>query len=127
MKYNYKADFSSHFTNKRSYVAGNEAGLLIATWPNERLKQPFPYFGEVWTGLEYAAASLMIHEGMVDDAEKCIRSVRARFDGAKRNPFDEPECGYHYVRSMSSWAFIISYADFLFSAVDKSMRITSRP
>ena len=127
MKYNYKADFSSHFTNKRSYVAGNESGLLIATWPNGRLKQPFPYFGEVWTGLEYAAASLMIHEGMVDDAEKCIRSVRARFDGAKRNPFDEPECGYHYVRSMSSWAFIISYADFLFSAVDKSMRITSRP
>ena len=127
MKYNFMSDFSSHFVNNRTYALGKESGLLIATWPRERLKVPFPYFAEVWTGFEYAVASAMLYEGMNDDALKCILAVRDRFDGYKRNPFSEPECGHHYVRSMSSWAGILAFTDFQYSGVNKSMSITSRP
>ncbi|MDR1102530.1 MAG: hypothetical protein LBL42_02115, partial [Tannerella sp.] len=127
MKYNYVEDFSRHFNNMRSYVLGNESGLLMASWPKGRLEVPFPYFAEVMTGFEYCAAAGMIYEGMESDALKCIRAIRDRHDGAKRNPFSEPECGHHYARSMASWSALLALSGFQYSGVDKSMTVTSRP
>jgi uncharacterized protein (DUF608 family) len=127
MKYNYMEDFSRHFNNMRSYVMGDESGLLMASWPKGRLEIPFPYFAEVMTGFEYSAAVGMIYEGMNDDALKCIQAIRDRHDGAKRNPFSEPECGHHYARSMASWATIIAWSEFSYSGVSKTMTFTSRP
>lgn len=127
MKYNYVEDFSAHFNNMRSYVMGNESGLLMASWPKGRLKVPFPYFGEVMTGFEYSAAVGMIYEDMEDEALKCIKAIRERHDGAKRNPFSEPECGHHYARSMASWASIIALSDFQYSGVERRMQFTNKP
>ncbi len=127
MKYNYVKDFSRHFNNMRSYVMGNESGLVMASWPKGRLAVPFPYFAEVMTGFEYCAATEMIYEGMTDDALRCIKSVRDRHDGAKRNPFSEPECGHHYARSMASWSAIPALSGFLYSAVDKKIQFTDTP
>lgn len=127
MKYNYVKDFSRHFNNMRSYVLGNESGLLMASWPKGRLEVPFPYFAEVMTGFEYCAAVSMLYEGMNTEALICIHSIRDRHDGAKRNPFSEAECGHHYARSMASWATIIALSDFNYSAVDKAFHITSNP
>lgn len=127
MKYNFIKDFSNHFNNMRSYAIGNEKGLIMASWPNGRLEVPFPYFAEVMTGFEYCAATGMIYEGMENDAIKCIKAIRERHDGAKRNPFSEPECGHHYARSMASWASIIALSGFNYSGIDKSMSFTSKP
>lgn len=101
-------------------------GYLWASWPKGRLEVPFPYFAEVMTGFEYCAAVGMIYEGMEKEALTCIRSIRDRHDGAKRNPFSEPECGHHYARSMASWSAIIALSDFQYSGIDKSMKITAR-
>jgi len=127
MKYNFVEDFSRHFNNMRSYVMGDEAGLLMASWPKGRLEVPFPYFSEVMTGFEYCAAVGMLYEGMEEDALTCINAIRRRHDGAKRNPFSESECGHHYARSMASWSAIIALSEFQYSGVDKSMKITDRP
>lgn len=127
MKYNYVTDFSRHFNNMRSYVMGDEAGLLMASWPNGRLEVPFPYFAEVMTGFEYCAATGMIYEGMESEALTCIRAIRDRHNGAKRNPFSESECGHHYARSMASWSAIIALSEFQYSGVDRFMHITARP
>lgn len=127
MKYNYLSDFSRHFNNMRSYVLGKESGLLMASWPKGRLEVPFPYFAEAMTGFEYCAAVGMLYEGQKEDALKCISAIRARFDGAKRNPFNEPECGHHYARSMASWAAVLALSDFHYSGVDKRMSFTSEP
>lgn len=127
MKYNFVPDFSRHFNNMRSYVLGGEAGLLMASWPKGRLEVPFPYFAEVMTGFEYCAAAGMLYEGMEREALTCVRAVRSRFDGARRNPFDEPECGHHYARSMASWSLVLALSDFHYSGVDGRMRFTARP
>ncbi len=127
MKYNFLPDFSNHFNNMRSYVLGDEAGLLMASWPKGRLKVPFPYFSEAMTGFEYTAAVGMLYEGMTDDGLKCIDAIRTRYDGKKRNPFNEPECGYHYARSMTSWSALIAVSDFHYSGVSKKMSFTARP
>ncbi len=121
MKYNYRIGFGDHFNNMRSYALGDESGLLVASWPKGRLKVPFPYFGEVWTGLEYTAAAGMVYEGLIDDAVKVVRSARDRSDGRKRNPFSEPECGHQYARSMASWALIPALSGFRYSGVEQTM------
>jgi uncharacterized protein (DUF608 family) len=127
MKYNYEKSFEDHFNNMRSYVLGNEAGLLMASWPKGRLKIPFPYFAESMTGFEYAAAVGMLYEGDTTDALTCITAIRNRFDGRKRNPFDEPECGHNYARSMTSWGGLLAWSGFHYSGVSSSMSFTAKP
>jgi uncharacterized protein (DUF608 family) len=127
MKYNYLPDFSRHFNNMRNYVMGNEAGLLMASWPKGRLDVPFPYWAESMTGFEYTAAVGMLYEGMKEDGLKCIRAIRNRFDGEKRNPFDEIECGHHYARAMAAWSSVLALSDFHYSGVTKTMSFTSKP
>ena len=99
----------------------------MASWPKGRLEVPFPYFAEAMTGFEYCAAVGMLYEGMTADGLKCIKSIRDRFDGAKRNPFSEPECGHHYARSMASWASILALSGFHYSGVDRHITFTDKP
>lgn len=127
MKYNYLDDFSSVFNNMRSFVMGNEPGLIMASWPKGRLKVPFPYFAESMSGFEYTAAVGMIYEGQIENGLKCIKSIRDRFDGLKRNPFDEPECGHHYARAMASWSAVLALSGFQYSGVEHSISFTAVP
>jgi len=76
------------------------------------------------TGFEYAAAVGMLYEGQVEEGLGCIRDIRARYDGRKRSPFDEAECGHHYARAMASWAAVPALSGFHYSGVRKSMAFT---
>ncbi len=121
-RYNYKRTLSEHSNVARTYALGDEAGLVIGTWPHgERPELPFHFFCEVWTGFEYMLAASLIYEQMIDPALEIVRSTRERHDGEKRNPWDEPECGHHYARAMAAWSLILALSGFHYSAVDKSM------
>jgi len=128
LKYNKRESLFEHFNNMRSYAMGDEKALLMASWPKGgRPKIPFPYWSEVMTGFEYTAAIGMLYEGMEAEGLDCITNIRDRYDGQKRNPFDEAECGHHYARAMASWAGILAESEFLYSAVDKSIKFTDKP
>jgi len=127
MKNNFISRFDNVFNNMRSYVMDRESGLIMASWPKGRLKIPFPYFAESMSGFEYAAAVGMLYEGQTADGLKCINSIRERFDGEKRNPFDEPECGHHYARAMASWSAVLALSGFQYSGIDKTIEFSSKP
>jgi len=127
MKYNYRPDLSNHFNCMRSFAMGNESALLMASYPKTRPENPFPYFTEVMTGFEYTAAIGMLYEGQTENGLKCIRNIRARYDGRKRSPFDEAECGHHYGRAMASWSAPLALSGFHYSGVSKTMTFTSDP
>lgn len=127
MKYNWLDDFGRHFNNMRTFVYAGESGLVMGSWPKGRLEVPFPYFAEAMTGFEYTAAVGMLFEGLTEDGLKCFRAVRNRFDGAKRNPFSEPECGHHYSRAMAAWAGVLALSGFHYSAVDQHISFTDKP
>ncbi len=127
MKNNFRDHFDNQFNNMRSYVMDKESGLVMASWPKGRLKVPFPYFAESMSGFEYTAAVGMIYEGQTAEGLKCIQSIRQRFDGEKRNPFDEPECGHHYARAMASWSAVLALTGFEYSGVTKSMKFAGNP
>jgi len=122
LRYNHRDEFYPHFNHLRSYVMNEEAALLMASYPRgRRPRQPFPYYNEVMTGFEYTAAIGMLYEGMTADGLRCIADIRARYDGQKRSPFDEAECGHHYARAMASWAAVLALTGFHYSGVEQSI------
>jgi hypothetical protein len=126
LQYNGKADFSGHFNHMRSYVLNDEAALVMASYPRgNRPERPFPYFNEVMTGFEYTAAIGMLYEGQREDGLRCLRAIRDRYDGRKRSPFNEAECGHHYARAMASWAAILALTGFHYSGVTGTMTFTA--
>ncbi len=128
LKYNKKENMYEHFNNMRSYAMGDEKALLMASWPNGgRPTIPFPYWSEVMTGFEYTAAIGMLYEGMREEGLETITNIRTRFDGKKRNPFDEAECGHHYARAMASWAAVLVESGFMYSGVNKFIKFTDNP
>lgn len=122
MKYNYRPTMLNHFNNMRSYALGDEAALLMASFPRGgRPKIPFPYYSEVMTGFEYTAAIGMLYEGQTENGLLCIKNIRDRYDGLKRSPFDEAECGHHYARAMTSWGATLALTGFQYAAINKTM------
>jgi len=79
------------------------------------------------TGFEYTAGIGMLYEGMEKEGLEVIGNIRARYNGSKRNPFDEAECGHHYARAMASWSSVLAISGFHYSGVENSIRFTDRP
>jgi len=125
MKYNYRATMVDHFNNMRSYALGDEAALLMASFPYGRPEVPFPYYSEVMTGFEYTAGNGMLFEGMKEDGLTVISNIRNRYDGNKRSPFDEAECGHHYARAMTAYGAVLALTGFHYSGVEKKMKFNS--
>jgi non-lysosomal glucosylceramidase len=121
MKYNYRDKLWGHFNCLRSFGLGDESVLLMADYPQDRPRNPFPYFSEVMTGFEYTAAVGMLYEEQTEQGTRCIKNIRDRYDGRKRSPFDEAECGHHYARAMASWAAVPALTGFHYSGVDRTM------
>jgi non-lysosomal glucosylceramidase len=124
-RYNRKDGFVDHFNCMRSYAMGDESGLLMASYPNGRPANPFPYFTEVMTGFEYTAAIGMLYEGQTSAGLRSIADVRNRYDGVKRSPFNEAECGHHYARAMIAWAAHLAITGFHYSGVEQTMTFTA--
>lgn len=125
-KYNYRANLLHHDSVQRVYVINDEPALLVCDYGRgERPRIPFPYFQEAWTGIEYLVGSQMIFAGMVEEGLRCIDNARRRFDGERRNPWDEPECGHHYARAMSAWSGVLAVSGFSYHGGDRA--ITARP
>jgi non-lysosomal glucosylceramidase len=123
-KYNYKRNLFRHESVQRTYALNDEAALIVCDYGRgKRPEVPFPYFSELFTGLEYVAATLMMSRGMVAQGVECVESIRRRYDGERRNPWDEAECGHHYARAMAAWAPILALSGFNYNAAERSLVI----
>lgn len=100
----------------RVFACNDEKGVVMCTWPDGVRKPdiPIPYSEECMTGFEYAAAANMLQCGMEKEALEIVREIRYRYDGKRRNPFAELECGASYGRAMASYSFIPIYSGFIF-------------
>jgi uncharacterized protein (DUF608 family) len=126
MRHNFRETLYGHFNHLRSFALSDESALLMASYPRgRRPRRPFPYFNEVMTGFEYTAAVGMLYEGLTDEGLRCFAAIRARYDGRRRSPFDEAECGHHYARAMASWAGVLALTGFRYSAVEQQIAFAS--
>jgi uncharacterized protein (DUF608 family) len=110
---NYKRTLLKHDNVERTFALNDEAAVLVCSYAEgKRPRIPFPYYAEVFTGLEHATAAMMMYAGMIEEGVEYIANTRARYDGEKRNPWDEAECGHHYARAMSSWSSVVALSGF---------------
>jgi len=118
-RYNFHKPLRDYYNPCRIYALNDEGGLVIAHWPEGRYKPmiPLPYSQETQNGYEYAAAIQMIQSGLVEEGMTAIAAIRERYDGEKRNPWNEFECGSNYARSMASYALLHAFAGFKFDMV----------
>lgn len=114
-KYNYKPSFRQHFNPCRIYCLNDEAGTTICAWPEGKRKPvvPAPYSEETMHGFEYQAGIHMIINGLEKEGLEVVKAVRDRYDGKKRNPWNEFECGSDYARSMATYALLPAYSGFI--------------
>ena len=115
-KYNYKPSMRTVPNAFRNFAINDEAGTIICSFPEHKKTPAIPilYLTETMTGFEYALAGLMLSQGFVTEGENIIKAVRDRYDGDKRNPWSELECGHNYARSMASYALLLIYSGFSF-------------
>jgi len=127
-KYNLKHDLSTHANPQRpTFAMGNDGGLLLCSWPRGgKPLLPFVYSDEVWTGIEYQVASHLMLMGCVDAGLDIVRACRLRYDGVRRNPFNEYECGHWYARAMSSYGLIQGLTGVRYDAVTKTLHVDSK-
>ena len=116
MKNNFKPTMRDFINHWRVFALNDEAGTIICDYPADcnKPKIQLPYSEETMTGFEYSFAGLLCSQGKIDDGLKVVKAVRDRFDGEKRNPWNEFECGNNYARSMASYALIPILSGFEF-------------
>jgi len=121
-EHNYKPDFAGLEQTPRRYIDDGDGGLYMCTWPGGDRPDPYTLYSvEVWTGVEYSTAGLLIYEGLIDEARAIVKTARARYDGRPRkdlnsgggvcgmgNPYQELECGKFYARAMSAGGLLVA-------------------
>ena len=121
-KYNFARNLDAYDAKAdpkgRPYFTDGEGGLVMTANALGR-KTPFGvysgfacYLNETMNGFEYQAAAHMIAEGMVLEGLAVMKTLDERYDGNKRNPFNEVECGDHYARSMASYGAFLAACGF---------------
>lgn len=116
---NFKTSMRDFPNAWRVFAILDEQGTIMCDYPPEAERPviPIPYADECMTGFEYAFAGLLIREGMVQEGLQIVRAIRDRYDGEKRNPFNEIECGNNYARAMASFALLPIFSGFEYDMV----------
>ena len=142
LKYNFFTDFHGQSLKPRQYFEEDDGGMKMITWPKG--PQPIPgmkYGDEVMTGFEYAAATTMIQNGMLNEGLMALKVIHDRYNGRLRtegvsdfangawgysgNPFGDDECGKFYGRSLSVWSALLALQGFIYDG--PAGRIGFRP
>lgn len=120
----YKYNFLSmrkHNNPCRVFALDDEKGTVMVSFPKGKPAIPIPYSEECMTGFEYAVAENMLQCGMEDKALELTQAIDERYDGEKRNPFAEVECGVSYARAMSCYGYLPIYSGFKFNLPNREL------
>lgn len=127
VRHNLRTGFDGFDHPDRVFADGTDTGLLMCTWPRGgRPRVPTRYCDEVWTGSEYQVAAHCLWEGLEEEAGAILDGVWARYDGRRRNPYNEIECGDHYVRAMAGWSVLDALAGATYDAATQRLTVTPR-
>ncbi len=114
-RYNFTPDVGPYrkaYPAGRWYAVAGEAGLLMCSWPHgesQRVTESFDfYFNECMTGFEYQVAWHCMAEGMLLESMAITRAIHDRYHAARRNPWNEVECGDHYARAMAAYGVFLA-------------------
>lgn len=124
-RYNFTPDigpYRDQYKPGRWYAMAGEGGLLMCTFPRSDWDYAQArgkgedwaagYFNECMNGFEYQVAGHMLWEGLALEGLAITRMIHDRYHAARRNPWNEIECGDHYARSMASHGVYLAAGGF---------------
>ncbi len=127
-KYNHLKSVRELANPWRAFAVNDESATLMFTYPNGVYKPfiPITYCEESMHGFEYQFAGLLFGAGLYKQGLSVVKAVRDRYDGKKRNPWNEMECGSNYARSMASFALLPIISGFKFDLPNKTIGFTPK-
>jgi uncharacterized protein (DUF608 family) len=126
-KYNFVADCRKLLNTGYTLAVNDDAGLVICSWPNGgRPPQGLYYADTIEVGYEDQVAANLIYHGHVLEGIAVMKAIRDRYDGRKRDPYCQLECGGYYARSMANYSLVLALAGYRYSAVDGSMELVPK-
>ena len=125
--FNRREGFDPAEQRPRVFTDQRDSGLYICSWPHGGKPDiPTQYSDEVWSGLEYPVAGLLLFQDEVEAALTMLADIRERHDGTRRSPWNEVECGDHYVRPMASWTLLEAASGYRYDAPSASLAFAPR-
>jgi uncharacterized protein (DUF608 family) len=126
-KNNRRETFNKADQRPRIYMDERDKGLYICSWPQGGKPEiPTQYSDEVWSGLEYPAAGMLLFHDDTEMALRVLQDIRERHDGTRRSPWNEVECGDHYVRAMASWTLLEAASGYQYDATQETLAFAPR-
>ena len=126
--HNFVPAMRDHFNPWRTYTMDDEAGVVMCTWDEgSRPAIPLTYNSETMNGFEWTFAAHLACFGLLDEAAQVVRAIRDRYDGAKRNPWNEIECGSNYARSLASYGLLPVWSGFSFDRRAGTLGFAPKP
>jgi hypothetical protein len=98
VQYNFNPEFGVH------NATAPRGGMGLLTLTNLQA-------GGLWSGIEFAFASMLIDRGRYDEGTRIVEAVHRRYLRAGQ-PWNHIECGGPYSRAMSSWATLLATTGF---------------
>jgi uncharacterized protein (DUF608 family) len=122
-KYNHLKSVRKLANPWRAFAVNDESATLMFTYPNGVYKPfiPITYCEESMHGFEYQFAGLLFGAGHYQKGLSVVKAIRDRYDGKKRNPWNEMEHGSNYARSMASFALLPIISGFKFDLPNKTI------
>ncbi|XP_057299681.1 uncharacterized protein LOC130630273 [Hydractinia symbiolongicarpus] len=106
---NYVASFDPATQKPRVFCDQRDSNWVTAKWDDgDTPSNPLRYSSEwAWSGVIYPFAALLLTEGMTLEGLDVLKKTREMYDGTRRSPWNEIECGDHYSRPMSAFSLFV--------------------
>ena len=101
--------------NNTGYILAqnDDAGLVICSWPKGgRPAKALFYADTIEVGYEDQVAANLIYHGYVLEGIAVMKAIRDRYDGRKRDPYCQIECGGYYARSLANYGVLLAVSGY---------------
>jgi hypothetical protein len=115
--------------NNTGYILAqnDDAGLVICSWPKGgRPAKALFYADTIEVGYEDQVAANLIYHGYVLEGIAVMKAIRDRYDGRKRDPYCQIECGGYYARSLANYSLVLALAGYRYSAVNGNLELAPK-
>ncbi|XP_065070072.1 uncharacterized protein LOC135695054 [Rhopilema esculentum] len=90
----------------RKFADQRDSGYFLAFWDEGPPKNQLLYSSEFcWSGVLHAFVGLCFYEGLDTIGINALTSLRQCYDGTRRSPWNEIECGDYYARAMAAYLY----------------------
>jgi hypothetical protein len=112
-KYNFIPDCRKVLNTGYTLAMNDDAGLVICAWPKGgRPAQALFYADTIEVGYEDQVAGNLINHGHLLEGLVVMKAIRDRFDGRKRDPYCQIECGGYYIRSLANYGVLLALSGY---------------